>query len=140
MAPVPDTDGEWIMYAAGGYDGGYWDYFHALHTGIDYTPGIAEQPGEVPMAFGFTLLSSNPATGRVRFQFDMPVQGAVNFSVYDIAGRRVLDSDYSNISAGSHTMFWDRTDTRGRKVSNGIYFYRLEAAGNVATGKLVLVQ
>jgi flagellar hook assembly protein FlgD len=63
----------------------------------------------------------------------------VNFSVYDIAGRRVLDSDFSNISAGTHTMVWDRTDNQGREVANGIYFYRVEAAGNVATGKLILV-
>jgi hypothetical protein len=139
MVPVPDTDGEVVMYAAGGYTGSYLNVFHALHTGIPYV-GIFEQPGEAPTAFGFNLLTSNPVVDRVRFQFDMPYQGTVNFSVYDIAGRRVLDSDFSNISAGTHTVVWDRTDNQGREVANGIYFYRVEAAGNVATGKLILVR
>ena len=140
MVPVPDADGEVILYTAGGYTGAYLDVFHALHTGIDYNPGIFEQPGEAPTAFGFSLLTSNPSKGQIRFQFDMPYQGTVNFSVFDIVGRRVLNSDFSNISAGTHTMVWDRNDSRGRQVANGIYFYRVEAAGNVATGKLILVQ
>jgi len=126
-----------VMYAAGGYTGSYLNIFHALHLG---PTAIFEQPGEAPTAFGFNLLTSNPVVDRVRFQFDMPYQGTVNFSVYDIAGRRVLDSDFSNISAGTHTMVWDRTDNQGREVANGIYFYRVEAAGNVATGKLILVR
>ena len=139
MVPLQDADGEYILYAAGGYTGSYLNIFHALHTGIDPT-GIFEQPGEAPMAFGFSLLTSNPARSEVRFQFDMPYQGLVNFSVFDIVGRQILNSDYSNISAGTHTLVWNRTDNRGRAVANGVYFYRVQAAGNVATGKLILVQ
>jgi len=140
MVPLADADGEYVMYAAGGYTGSYLNIFHALHTGIDPYPGIAEQPGALPTAFGFRLLTSNPVADRVRFQFDLPVQGLVTFRVFDIAGRQILSNDYRDIAAGSHTMVWNRTDDHGRQVANGIYFYRLEAAGNVASGKLILVQ
>ena len=140
MLPLQDSDGEYVLYAAGGYNnGGYLDIFHALHTDIDPT-GIFEQPGEAPMTFDFSLLTSNPSRSEIRFQFDMPYQGPVNFSVFDIVGRQVLNTDYGNISAGTHTLVWDRTDNRGRAVANGVYFYRVEATGNVATGKIILVR
>jgi flagellar hook assembly protein FlgD len=39
-----------------------------------------------------------------------------------------------------HRVEWDATDDRGRVVSSGVYFYRLESAGEERTRKMVLLK
>jgi hypothetical protein len=41
---------------------------------------------------------------------------------------------------GSHTVAWNGTDDRGRAVSSGVYFYRIETEGFAATRKMMLVK
>ena len=41
---------------------------------------------------------------------------------------------------GSHTVTWNGTDSRGRAVSSGVYFYRIEAEGFAATHKMMLLK
>jgi hypothetical protein len=136
---IPD-DAEWIMYAAGGYTGEYQAEFEGYHTGIITGTGVQEMPNEQVSVFAFTVTSSNPVTDRATFAFSMPFKGAVNFSVYDVTGRKVVDSKYSNISQGEHTMFWNLKDNAGREVSSGAYFYRVEVGDHHAEGKLVVVR
>jgi hypothetical protein len=132
---VDDVEG--YGFACGGYSP-YMSTFEVLHTGS--ITGIYEQPDDVPVAFTSRMISSNPVAGRAKIEFAMLHQGPVTFSIYDISGRRVHNSEYSSISAGTHTILWSCQDNAGRDVPAGIYFYCLEAAGNVATGKLVIVQ
>ena len=132
---VDDVEG--YGFACGGYSP-YMSTFEVLHSGV--ITGIFEQPDDVPVAFTSRMISSNPVADRAQIEFAMPHKGPVTFSIYDISGRRVLNSKYSSISAGTHTILWSCKDDVGRDVPSGIYFYCLEAAGNVATGKLIIVQ
>ena len=49
-----------------------------------------------------------------------------------------------NMSAGTYTVDWNATDNTGGKVSSGVYFYRVYAAGEngkyVETKKMVLLK
>ena len=140
MAPVDTSlvdDVEGYGFACGGYSP-YMSTFEALHTGV--ITGIAEKPDEGPeiLKFSFKLLTSNPVTNTARIQFVMPSKGPVSFSVYDVTGRTVMTNNYSSISRGTHTVIWKCNDNTGKKVASGSYFYRIEADGNVATGKLII--
>lgn len=42
--------------------------------------------------------------------------------------------------AGRHEVVWDGCDGRGRKVSSGVYLYRLQAGGRVETRMMSLVK
>ena len=44
------------------------------------------------------------------------------------------------MSAGSHEIYWDGTDKRGREVATGVYAYRLETKTHVQTRKLVMLR
>ena len=44
------------------------------------------------------------------------------------------------MAAGRHQMVWDGKDARGLQVASGIYVYRLETDGFVATRKLTLMK
>jgi len=43
-------------------------------------------------------------------------------------------------TAGSHAAIWNGRDDAGKRVSSGVYFYRLQANGLEMTQKLVLTK
>ena len=141
MAPV-DTqytdDAEVLGFAMGGYSP-YMDIGEAYHTATIVT-GIVEKPNEGVGQFSCKLISSNPSSsGNALIQLVMPAEGPVKFSVYDVTGRKILSREFTRIHAGTHTIRWERKNDQGTSVSAGNYFYRVEAAGNVTTGKLVIL-
>jgi len=80
----------------------------------------------------------NPATTIV---FDLAHGGSVRVDIFDVAGRRVRTLVNAKLDAGwNHRATWNGRDETGHPVSAGLYFCRLEAAGQSATRKLVLLQ
>jgi flagellar hook assembly protein FlgD len=43
-------------------------------------------------------------------------------------------------NSGMHSVKWDAREQNGRMVSSGVYLYRLEAAGQVLTDKMILLK
>lgn len=78
--------------------------------------------------------------GATRFAFSLPEAGTARLSVYDLAGRHVATLVEGGLSAGRHEVRWEGTSDRGERVGSGVYFGRLEAAGNVRVGKTVVVR
>jgi flagellar hook assembly protein FlgD len=51
---------------------------------------------------------------------------------------RNLTSGFEN--AGMNSAMWDAKDNQGNIVSSGVYIYRLEAAGQAQSNKLILLK
>ncbi|MFH1278891.1 MAG: FlgD immunoglobulin-like domain containing protein [Candidatus Eisenbacteria bacterium] len=83
----------------------------------------------------------NPSTG---IEFVLPEEAAVVLAVFDVAGRHVRTLREAKMPAGSYTgsraIRWDGTDSSGRAVTSGVYFYRLEADGKALTKKMILLR
>ncbi|HID93878.1 MAG TPA: T9SS type A sorting domain-containing protein [bacterium (Candidatus Stahlbacteria)] len=89
--------------------------------------GIRE---EFTISSGFLRLYNaypNPFKGTVVIVFDIPEKGDVSLNIYDVTGRRVRTLISGTLSPGSHRVFWDGRDERGKVLPSGIYFYRLKA-------------
>jgi hypothetical protein len=82
----------------------------------------------------------NPFNPWTTIEFSLPEPSAVNLSIYSASGSCVASLVDDTMPAGRSSVAWDGTDDRGRSVASGIYFYRLEAAGHVATRKMVLAR
>lgn len=103
--------------------------------------GIAEKPHEdVPYVFGFGPSMANPVRGRSPIAYNTSAPGKVSLKVYDSAGRLVKTLVNSVEPAGAKTLFWDARDDNQRAVANGIYFLKLDAEGQAATHKLILLK
>ena len=62
--------------------------------------------------------------------------------IYDMAGKLVYKERNTGVNP-TDSFFWDLIDRRGRKVSNGAYFYRItvKAGGTEeVTGKIAVVR
>ncbi len=82
----------------------------------------------------------NPFNPSTTIRFDMKAKGLVTIRIYDVAGRLVRALVDEARDAGSYSAVWDGTNTLGSNAASGIYFYKMETAGFVATRKLVLLR
>ncbi len=74
---------------------------------------------------------------RIRFESD---GGADHVRIFDFRMNlvRVLTSDGPN--TGVRELTWDGTDDGGFRVANGVYFYAVDAGGDVARGKIHVLE
>jgi flagellar hook assembly protein FlgD len=64
----------------------------------------------------------------------------VRLRIFDVDGRLVRTLVDGPAPAGATTKFWDGTDSRGRLLAPGFYFYRLEAPGVNETRRMLLLR
>ena len=64
----------------------------------------------------------------------------ITLKVYDLRGRLVRTLVEGIRGAGTYTVYWDGTDEVGRKVSSGVYLYRMQTGEFVQTRKMVILK
>ncbi len=131
--PGPDVPGAapWP-----GYHGG------ADLRGVFEAPPLPTSPGVSPdisvSRVSLQGASPNPFRAGTDLSFAIPKDGPVRLEIYDVTGRRVARPiDGARFPAGAHRVAWDGRDGAGRPVASGVYFLRLEAAGESRSGKVI---
>ncbi len=84
--------------------------------------------------------SPNPFGPSTTIHFALRSSENVRLAIYDVRGRMVKNLEDKVLLPGEHFRTWDATDEAGRKVSSGVYFYRLGGAALERTGRLVLTR
>ncbi len=100
--------------------------------------GVAEP--RIPDSFYDNLTVTagpNPCPTSAEFCFTGRPGQSYRLTIFAPDGSRVREFT-GTITTGQNKLNWDRTDAHGRKVSRGIYGYRLAGTGCAATGKLVI--
>ena len=82
----------------------------------------------------------NPFNPRVVLPYATARPGHVELTVYDLAGRRVRTLVAKDLPAGRHEVTWNGVDERGRRVGSGVYFLRLDSAGQSDRCRVTLVK
>ncbi|MEO6694029.1 MAG: T9SS type A sorting domain-containing protein, partial [Ignavibacteria bacterium] len=81
----------------------------------------------------------NPFNPSTKINFQLPEDGFVNISVYDPAGKQIINLINESRVAGYQTFEID-----GSLLSSGVYYYRLifESSGNIRsyTRKMMLIK
>ena len=83
----------------------------------------------------------NPFNTQTVITFDLLEPTTVRLNVYDSKGsliKSLVDDEFRN--AGQHHESWDGTNSKGKGVSSGIYFYRLEAWNSSKSKSMVLAK
>lgn len=105
--------------------------------------GVARYEGVVtslhtPGSSSFFSLDQNypnPFNPTTTIAYDLPVDGHVALTVYDVLGKEVLILVNEHQKAGHHVTTLDAS-----RLSSGIYFYRIQAGEFSQTRKVVLVR
>jgi hypothetical protein len=147
-APMKITDGTqacWyphIPFVVGDSSSSVPVYYQVANDGyVHWVPlasiptGVAGAPAPRPV-HGFALNRNypNPVNGKTNISFSLPKAGDYSLKVYNVAGQ-VVNTINGRGNAGINTVNWN-----SKNVSNGVYFYQLNAAGNTATRKMIVVK
>ncbi len=134
-AMIPTDDGgaivTWLDNRTGSTD------IYAMQV-LDAAPTGAID--RVPSAIAFAPAFPNPAHASLTLRFNLPAEAPVRLTIYDVTGRRVRELAAGPRPAGDNVLGWDLRDDRGREVSSGVYFARLESGQATLTQKLVKVR
>jgi hypothetical protein len=102
--------------------------------GGDPFPG--EQPQAVFIPSGLQVaISPNPFNPTTAISYELRAASRVSLKVYDSAGRLVTTLVNGRQETGQHQISFD-----GSNLAAGVYFYRLTAGENVASGKMMLLK
>jgi alpha-amylase len=94
----------------------------------------------VPGNFALDQNYPNPFNPSTTITFSVPQTSDVALGIYNLKGQLIRLLFSGQVATGHHQFIWDGADVNGLKVASGIYVYRLEADGFVATRKLVLAK
>ena len=82
----------------------------------------------------------NPFNPVTTLRYDLPENGNVNITIYDMLGRQVKTLINQNQDAGYRSVVWNATNNYGEPVSAGIYLYQIQAGEYMQTKKMVLLK
>ena len=83
----------------------------------------------------------NPFNPETNIYYSIIDNGFVELSIYNIKGQLVKELVRSSMNAGEHNVVWNGKDSSGRKVSSGLYFYKLKVNDKtIDTKKMMLLK
>ena len=82
----------------------------------------------------------NPFNPEVRISFYLQKSGKANLDIYNLRGQKVATLCSGTIAEGDHSYIWDGKDANGIEQANGVYFYRLQTAGEYHSGKMLMLK
>jgi len=82
----------------------------------------------------------NPFNPITTLRFDLPEDGQVNITIYDMMGRQVKTLINDQQKAGDRYTQWNATNNAGQPVSAGLYLYTIQAGEFRQTKKMVLLK
>ncbi|MBK6765590.1 MAG: T9SS type A sorting domain-containing protein [bacterium] len=89
----------------------------------------------MPTEFALNQNYPNPFNPSTQISFSLPEASSVTLTVFDPLGRSVATLADGSFAAGAHELSFDASG-----LSNGIYFYQLQAGDFSAVRKLTLLK
>ncbi len=103
-----------------------------------YSPTpVRDLPGAVA---GIRSSYPNPFNPSTTISFDVVKRMHVNLRVFDAQGRTLATLVDAFCEPGSHSVTWNGRTTTGRECAAGVYFARMENAGETTTLKMALIK
>lgn len=82
----------------------------------------------------------NPFNPETLISYALPRPAHVRLTIFNLLGQQVSILLNQEKTAGEHRAIWVGRDESGNPAPSGVYLYRLEADGFVATKKLILLR
>ena len=82
----------------------------------------------------------NPFNPTTNISYSIATDGEVNLKVYNMKGQLVKTLVSENKTVGQHSISWNGTDDSNRKVSSGLYFYKLDATDYTSVKKMIMLK
>ncbi|MFQ6032962.1 MAG: T9SS type A sorting domain-containing protein, partial [Candidatus Zixiibacteriota bacterium] len=95
---------------------------------------------DIPKKYALFQNYPNPFNPQTSIQFDLPKDTEVRLTIYNILGQKVKTLVDERLRAGHKQVLWDGKNEKGKEVSSGIYFYRIQAGDFSETKKMTIIK
>lgn len=128
---------------------GIYNYLVSAIYNDDYESGYSEPlivqhvsntPEEVLTITGLAQNYPNPFNPSTVIQYSISEDTSVDISIYTLRGRKVTTLVNEYLKAGNYSLRWNGEDQHGKRLSSGIYFYRMKTDTQIFTKKLMLLK
>ncbi|MEO0084782.1 MAG: choice-of-anchor J domain-containing protein, partial [candidate division WOR-3 bacterium] len=107
-----------------------------------YAAGISENRVD---KFTYIPIFNRPypnliSNGIVSISFTLSEPAKVNAVICDVTGKLIKTLVDTDFQSGIHKFFWDCTNEQNKRVSPGVYFYRLKMNNDLITEKILILR
>ncbi|MFC1563744.1 beta-propeller fold lactonase family protein [candidate division KSB1 bacterium] len=119
--------------------------YHYILESVN-THGFTEQYESIavtvhaPEKFELHQNYPNPFNPVTTIKFEIPRPGRVVIRVYNVLGQEVKTIVNKDYMPGFHRVRWNGVNNFGRRVSTGMYIYRIIYGNNVISKKMVIIK
>ncbi|MDO8550843.1 MAG: LamG-like jellyroll fold domain-containing protein [Ignavibacteria bacterium] len=103
-------------------------------------PSGIEEDDQIPETFTLSQNFPNPFNPSTAIEYTVPRAQHVKIEVYDILGNKVKTLLDEEMYVGKHKVRWNGDNDFGRRVSSGVYFYKLTTIDVIISRKLVFLK
>jgi len=100
----------------------------------------AKNPATIPEGYKLSQNYPNPFNPETKISYTIPKSGVVVVNVYDLTGKLVKNLVNQQQTSGTFTVKWDGTNSLGKKVSTGIYFFQLKSGNANIVRRMLLIK
>ena len=94
-------------------------------------------PGNISEAY----CRPNPFTGETTLTFRLNSSQNTKVEIFNLSGKSIKTLMEGEFPAGYYNLEWKGDNTEGKKVKNGVYFYKINSGNeNVISGKIVKIK
>ncbi|MDC0165319.1 T9SS type A sorting domain-containing protein, partial [bacterium] len=101
---------------------------------------LSAQELDMPLAFSLHQNYPNPFNPTTSLRYDLPNDGLVNITIYDMMGKIVKTLVNGSQTAGFKTIQWNATNNKNEPVSAGLYLYTIQSGNFKQAKKMVLLK
>ncbi|MDO9577978.1 MAG: FlgD immunoglobulin-like domain containing protein [Candidatus Cloacimonadales bacterium] len=103
---------------------------------------LGELQNETPVIGAIQLHDNypNPFNPETNISFSLPQDQEIELIVYNLKGQKVRQLVSGRFASGQHSVVWGGKDDNGKKVSSGLYLYKLKANDLELTKKMLLLK
>ncbi|MBL8027524.1 MAG: T9SS type A sorting domain-containing protein [Fibrobacteres bacterium] len=110
-----------------------------MNYALNSTPAFSTQSEKNADWKEFKVSSKpNPFNPTSRLNITLPAASEVRASIYTADGKLVYKVVSGRFNAGNHSFIWNGVNSEGKKVTSGLYVYRITAGNRTYTLKTIM--
>ncbi len=95
---------------------------------------------EIPKKINSINNYPNPFNPSTIISFFSNQEQRIDVSIFNIKGQKIKTLLHDVCSSGENSIQWEGFDNNGKKVSSGIYFYKVESDNQKIMKKMILLK
>jgi hypothetical protein len=101
---------------------------------------VDESEAPIPSAPSLSQNYPNPFNPETEIRFQLPERSHVELKIVNSQGQEISTLANTYFDAGNYIVRWNGTDTSGKNVASGIYFYRLKADDHFDVKRMIVLR